>query len=272
MTHDQLVTLAAAWLRKKKRVAVVLQDVRCMMTSEQPDVIGWGNAGFSVLVEVKASPGDLLRDADKTFRKAPERGMGYTRWYAFEKGFLESYPSSRNHIPGSWGIVEIDEKGRAKELHKPSPFHVRNERDERVLLVQAVRKATEGWGRKTFGEIAPPMLDGDPHPSASKVIRELRTENLRLRRELQKHRDVKPANLLKAESLPEGLSDARKATWLAINPYARVCLVGDHTFSSHGTVDGWVGPRLVRVRWDAGHITEVDAECLHVLVAASPRA
>lgn len=130
----------------------------------------------------------------------------------------------------------------------------------------------------------------------SRTIRDLRTENTKLRAELRKHQDeiarlrrggsalrlpnqtvehkLGPGNYPASaptsrlfHELPEGLSDARKATWLAINPRVRVCLVGSR--SSVGTVDGWIGARMVRVRWDAGHITEVDAECLDVLIAAS---
>lgn len=101
--------------------------------------------------------------------------MGYERIFAFPSGFMKAYPNVVNHLPGGWGIVEFDDKGKAKVIRKGTPFYERNDRAERALLVQGVRKATEGWGRKTFGDLAPEMTDGDPHPTASKVIRELRT-------------------------------------------------------------------------------------------------
>lgn len=188
MTHDELVKLAARWLRIRKRHPVVLEDVRCFATSEQPDVIGWTNAGFSTLIEAKVSPSDALRDEHKTFRKQPSRGMGYERIFAFPAGFMSRYPSVVNHLPGGWGIVEFDDKGRAKVIRKGTPFFERNDRAERALLVQGVRKATEGWGRKTFGDLAPEMTDGDPHPTASKVIRDLRIENRKLRDQLARER------------------------------------------------------------------------------------
>lgn len=189
MKHDELARLAANWLRKKKRLPVVLQDVKCMMTSEHPDAIAWNNSGFSVLVECKVYPADLFRDADKPFRKFPERGMGNKRWFAFPSGFLAAYPRAIVHCPGLWGIVEIDDRGRAKVLRDAHAFPEWNRFDELRLLVQAVRKATEGWGRRTFGDIAPPTVDGDPHPTASKVIRDLRNENTKLRAELRRHQD-----------------------------------------------------------------------------------
>lgn len=274
MTHDELVRLAANWLRKKKRLPIVLQDVKCMMTSEQPDVIAWNNSGFSTLLEIKVFPSDLIRDAEKTFRKVPDRGMGHTRWFVFPKGFFAHHVNALAHCPGAWGIVEIDPRGRPTTLRMPTPFHTWNRRDEQCLLIQATRKATEGWGRRTFGDIAPPMVDGDPHPTASKLIRELRTENAKMRRELQRLRPLVSAkeNLLTPEELPEGLTPIQRANVLAINPFARVCLVGDKALQYQGTVDGWIGPRRVRVRWDAGHISDVDCASLTVVIAASPRA
>ena len=207
MTHDELVRLAANWLRKKKRLPIVLQDVKCMMTSEQPDVIAWNNSGFSTLVEVKVFASDLVRDAEKTFRKVPERGMGYTRWFAFPKGFLAHHSGALNHCPGAWGVVEIDERGRTTTIRMPTRMLEWNRFDELRLLIQACRKATEGWGRRVFGDIAPPMVDGDPHPTASKLIRELRTENRRLRDDLRKHQDE--IARLRAGGLPVRLPGTR---------------------------------------------------------------
>lgn len=187
MTHDELIEHAARWLRKRKRLPVVLQDVKTVMTSEQPDVIGWTNTGFSTLIECKVFPGDALRDKDKPFRRAPSTGMGFERYFAFPKGFLEHYPNTKNHLPGAWGILEFDDKGKVTIVQKSAQFYERNDRCERSLLVQAVRRATEGWGRRMFGADAPKAPDGDPNPTASKVIRDLRNENTKLRAELRRH-------------------------------------------------------------------------------------
>lgn len=195
MTHDELVVLSARWLRTKKRLPIVLQDVRCMMVQEQPDAIGWNNSGFSVLVECKASREDLARDRDKPFRKVSNRGMGHARYYAIDFALLNKHPGLERLIPENWGIVAFlgMKGGRGEEIRKAQPQPAWNDRDERSLLVQALRKATEGWGRRTFGEIAPPLNpDGDPHPTASKIIKELRMANLALRK-LVKESELKRA-------------------------------------------------------------------------------
>lgn len=176
MTHDELIASAARWLRVARRHPVVLSDVRCSMISEQPDIIAWKNTGFSTVIEAKASRSDFVRDKHKSFRRNEERGMGYERYFYAPVGIV---PASE--LPPGWGLLEPDAKGRVVLVVKSRSFTDRSERDERVLLVSAVRRVTEGWGRRTFGEIAPPMVDGDAHPTATKIIRELRAENKQLR-------------------------------------------------------------------------------------------
>lgn len=179
MTHDDLVSFSAGWLRGPRRYPVVLSDVRVAVTSEQPDVIGWTNAGFSAVVECKASRADFQRDEKKWFRRAPEIGMGYERWFCAPPGLLDGLI-----LPDGWGLVEPNGK-RACIVRKPTPFYERNDRCERALLVNALRRATEGWGRRMFGADAPLGPDGDPHPTASKTIRVLREENMRLKTALR---------------------------------------------------------------------------------------
>ncbi len=183
MTHDELVVTAARWLRTSRRFAIVLSDVHCAVTSEQPDVIGWTNGGFSCVVECKASRADFQRDAQKWFRRSPEIGMGHERWFCAPAGLLEVAD-----LPERWGLVEPGAR-RLRVVRKAEAFPAWNNRCERALLVNALRRATEGWGRRMFGEIAPPTVDGDPHPTASKIIRDLRAENLKLRETLRSTRE-----------------------------------------------------------------------------------
>lgn len=178
MTHDELVNAAALWAEKRRRFRVVLRDVRCTLVSEQPDVIAWKSYGASLLVECKASRADFLRDRKKAWRRRAEEGMGYERYYAVP---YDAFAVSVEEL-GGWGLLLVHPRGRVEVAKESGPFTKRNEAAERALLVSAVCRVTEGWGRRMLGPSAPLGPDGDPPPSTAKVIRELREENRRLRR------------------------------------------------------------------------------------------
>lgn len=181
---------------------------------ECPDVIGWRWGESSTLIECKVSLEDFRRDSKKHFRRIPSAGMGRERWYAFPLGFTDAHRVRLNDdgglfpadIPERWGVVEFDAR-RARVLRKPLPFAERNVVNETRLLVSSLRRATEGWGRKVFGEIAPPMVDGDPGPTAARVIRDLRNENRRLRNRLRVIESKRP----EAATIP---TDDEIAQWL----------------------------------------------------------
>lgn len=172
LTHAQLVTLAGRWLRSK-RCHLVLEEIGT--EREAPDAIGWTNGGHSILVECKTSVEDFRKDAKKFFRRMPEYGMGAHRWFLIEEG---GCVIPFEGLPPRWGLLTVGErrKGqfRFQVVRQAQPFERKNERAEKVLLVSACRRVTEGWGRKVFGEVAPPLVDGDPHPTTAKVIKELR--------------------------------------------------------------------------------------------------
>lgn len=177
MTHDELCARAQRWVRGQ-RYPIVLADVRTTTTSEQPDVAGFRTSGDAIIVECKTSRSDFRRDARKSFRRLT-LGMGYWRWYFALPGIIN--PSDRHDE--RWGIAHV--VGRTVKIVVPAkPFIERNMVEEHRLLVTALRRATEGWGRHMFGDIAPTVADGDPHPSASKTIRKLREQVTRLRDEL----------------------------------------------------------------------------------------
>jgi hypothetical protein len=175
VTHAELVSRAQRWVRSR-RYPIVLADVHTTTTTEQPDVIGFRTGGDTLLVECKASRADFRRDAAKYFRRAPEHGMGYFRWY-----FAPADVIPVDALPAGWGLVELNARGGLGILRNAQPCFTRDLTSEGRLLVTALRRATEGWGRGMFGDIAPRVVDGDPHPSASRTIRELRAENERLR-------------------------------------------------------------------------------------------
>ena len=87
--------------------------------------------------------------------------------------------SAAEHVLPDWGILLVDERRLSINIVRRSRFFERNVDAENVLLISALQRATEGWGRRMF------LVDGDPHPTASKLLAELREENTRLRHELQ---------------------------------------------------------------------------------------
>ena len=176
MNHDELVVLAERWLRRKHRV--VVRDVRCTVVSEQPDAIGWTGRGASTLIECKTSRADFVRDAMKSFRRVPETGMGMRRYFLAPAGVLRAAS-----LPPRWGLLEATAAGKVDIVRKAVPFETFSTLEERRLLLSALARATEGWGRRMFGEAAPPLVDGDPHPSAAATIAALRAEVLALREE-----------------------------------------------------------------------------------------
>lgn len=202
MTHAELVRLAQNWLRRSLRHGPVLSEIGSA-GYENPDVIGWKGWGRSSLIECKVTRSDLLADAKKPFRRFPERGMGRERWYAFPDEYAQGvawYGQDRGPlsscvlpIPAKWGIVLFKRSGRARVVRRPDPFVEYNVRSEAVLLVSACRRATEGWGRRVFGDAAPPLVDGDPHPTTAAVIRELRAEVRSLRENVASFRRERDA-------------------------------------------------------------------------------
>ena len=99
MTHQQLVQLAVAWLRRY-RCGVVLSEQACI-SGEMPDAIGWKRASHSVLIECKISRADFLADRDKPSRRKPETGVGSERFYLLPAGIVRP-----EDLPQGWGLLE----------------------------------------------------------------------------------------------------------------------------------------------------------------------
>ena len=192
-THSALVRRAAKWLRQRPcSCRVVLNDVRMNCIQEQPDVIGWRGNGDSVLVECKASKADLRVDRHKPWRRDPSLGMGRQRWmFLSAEAYLDNgvrTSASFDAVGADWGVVYWPGKG-APRVVRSAGSRARTEvnlDEERVLLVQALIRATDGWGRQCFFE------DGDAGPRFTAIMRGLRKRNYALLdqvRELTRQRD-----------------------------------------------------------------------------------
>lgn len=111
MTHEQLVRRAALWLRKTERCRLVLTDRG--HADERADAIGWPRFGEpSILVEVKVSRADFLRDSQKKNRVAGfEHGLGNYRWYLAPRGLIDPV-----ELPQWWGLLEPKDFTHPREL------------------------------------------------------------------------------------------------------------------------------------------------------------
>jgi hypothetical protein len=134
--HAQLVARAADWLRRRYGCGIVLSEQYCA-TGEIPDVIGWKASCQSVLVECKASRGDFLADAGKTFRVEPGAALGSKRLYMAPAGMI-----APAELPKHWGLLEC--KGREVELVvKPARIDLRTPvglMKEMNLLLASLRR------------------------------------------------------------------------------------------------------------------------------------
>ncbi len=160
MNHHDLVLRVAHWARNTKKLGAVLTEIGTD-GGEFPDVIAWSTYGESWLIECKISRADFHRDKKKQFRRFPERGLGTYRVFATPPGLI-----TVKELPPRWGLIEVRARTvkvrRRPERHELPPFlHMREKR----LLVSAIRRATEGWGRQVFGGLTP----RDPMPPSAEA-------------------------------------------------------------------------------------------------------
>ena len=153
-THSALVRRAAKWLRGRPcNCRVVLHDVHLIRNQEQPDVIGWGNSGRSILVECKASRIDLRVDRNKPFRRNG-MGMGSSRYLFCTP---EVVAAGTDPVDLSWGIVTWPGNGTPRLIRRPRTPARDQSRGRADLAYGGIDPShTEGWGRQMFLE------DSDP--------------------------------------------------------------------------------------------------------------
>lgn len=137
-THDELVSAAVAWLRKKRHLYVVVAELQTTGSFEIPDAIGFNLYGHSIMVECKASRSDFRRDRKKGLLEAR---MGDVKYYLVPEGMVHF-----GEIPESWGLLYIS-GGKVRVASKPHGQRVpagetafTRKRREVKLLVQAMRR------------------------------------------------------------------------------------------------------------------------------------
>jgi hypothetical protein len=103
-THKELVEIAYKWVLKNCSVGIAFKELYSL-ASEIPDVIAFGG-WESIVIECKASRSDFLGDMKKPHRT---KGMGNWRFYCCPKGMIKV-----GELPEKWGLIYVNEKGKAK--------------------------------------------------------------------------------------------------------------------------------------------------------------
>jgi hypothetical protein len=135
LTHQKLIKIGRAWLFRNH--PIVITEIGTM--GEEPDVIGF-RSGDSTLIECKASRADYYADKEKWFRKYPKSGMGEHRYFLTPVGLI-----SHLVLPDGWGLLETD--GRRVYKRKQANAQSANERQEKVILLSALRRIARGVDR-----------------------------------------------------------------------------------------------------------------------------
>jgi len=142
-SHQELVKIAARWLRNTEKCSVVICELRSQ--TEEPDAIGW-KSRLSTLVECKMTHGDFLADRNKLARKkfgglSAVAGMGVYRYYLSPEGVI-----SQGELPDGWGLLEVSFVGRITRvvdarMWAQSPMAIRGELG---LVLSALRRFQAG--------------------------------------------------------------------------------------------------------------------------------
>ena len=140
MTHTDIINHTAKWLKNHpQNIAVpncttILKELKSATESgEIPDVIAWCSWA-SVLVEVKTSRSDFLKDRCKPFRISPAKGVGNFRYYISPPNIIKP-----NEIPEYWGLLQINENEKI-EIIKVAQNQFANTECERTILLSLIRR------------------------------------------------------------------------------------------------------------------------------------
>ena len=99
MTHNELVDLSHKFVLKNMSCGFAVKEIKTV-EKEIVDVLGFGAHNHSILIEVKVSRQDFLKDAKKSFRKNPEEGVGKYRFYCCPKDLIKI-----EDLPNNWGLI-----------------------------------------------------------------------------------------------------------------------------------------------------------------------
>lgn len=138
MTHAELVRRAEKWLKGAGKCKFSFSELASYSNFEIPDAIGF-SFWNSILIECKTTRSDFRADLKKSFRRTPENGCGFQRYFLCEKGLID-----KDELPEGWGLLYLSSRGCRKI--KPSKFEWTAEQahkirwNERYLLVSALNR------------------------------------------------------------------------------------------------------------------------------------
>ena len=139
--HNDIVNRGTKWLKKHEEnlivpnCPIIAEDLTtATSTGETPDIIGWAS-WTSVLIEVKVSRSDFLRDKKKWSRVNPELGVGEYRYYLCPEGLIKE-----KDLPVAWGLLHIDDNNKI-HIVKVSDRQSANLSCERTILQSIIRRS-----------------------------------------------------------------------------------------------------------------------------------
>lgn len=147
LTHKDLVDIAYKWILNNGHCGIAFKELSTL-NREIPDVIGFAS-DYSAIIECKVSRTDFLKDKNKEFRKNPQLGMGIQRFYCCPTNLIKI-----EELPDKWGLIYVNEKGKAKCVHKNYKGNLnlsengfdRNIKAEQRLLYSALRRISLNGG------------------------------------------------------------------------------------------------------------------------------
>jgi len=139
--HTMLCERGSRWLKKHDQ-NILIPNCPIIATDmvtielETPDIIGWSTLS-SVMIEVKVSRTDFLKDKNKLFRLEPELGVGELRFYLCPENLIKE-----NELPEKWGLLYINDKNKISIIKIPER-QSSNMIAERNMLLSIIRRKND---------------------------------------------------------------------------------------------------------------------------------
>lgn len=150
LTHKQAVEIAARWAWGKAKV--VLPEFVKQGSAEIPDVLAF-EGRHSLMIEVKVSRSDFLRDKKKNFRYVESKGMGNYRYFCCPHRLIGPL-----EVPDGWGLIYIYPDGRARQMIAADYKQANIEAEHDILYAYARRAVVKGL----HAEIMKPIPKPEP--------------------------------------------------------------------------------------------------------------